>query len=153
MNRRAMMVMLCAAVSSAVAQQPAAPKPAVPKYKNSALSLDVRVADLLSRMTLEEKFWQLWMVPGDLDSNTKIYEHGVYGLQVRERGVPTPERDPGAAARRMAERLNSIQRFFIEKTRLGIPIIPFEEAVHGLYGNGPTMFPASIGFPPASPSS
>ncbi len=144
--RRALLVALCVAASSTSAsQQVPAPKRAVPKYKNTTLSLDVRVADLLSRMTLEEKFWQLWMVPGDLDSNTKIYEHGVYGLQVRERGTPTPERDPGAAARRMAEKLNSIQRFFVEKTRLGIPIIPFEEAVHGLYGNGGTMFPAAIG--------
>ena len=37
-------------------------------------------------MTLEEKFWQLWMVPGDLESGTTVYEHGVFGLQVRERG-------------------------------------------------------------------
>src|ERR1019366_1681306 len=44
----------------------------------------------------------------------------------------------------MAQKLNSIQRYFIERTRLGIPIIPFEEAVHGLYGNGATMFPAAI---------
>jgi beta-glucosidase len=120
-------------------------QPAKPGYKNAKLSVDVRVADLLSRMTLEEKFWQLWMVPGDLDSNAQVYEHGVYGLQVREHGVLTPERDPGAAARRMAQKLNSIQRFFVEKTRLGIPIIPFEEAVHGLYGNGTTMYPAAIG--------
>jgi beta-glucosidase len=145
MTFRALLLWLCVAVTSAAAQQPATRKLAVPRYKNADLSVDARVADLLSRMTQEEKFWQLWMVPGDLDSNTKIYEHGVYGLQVRERGVPTPERDPAAAARRMAEKLNSIQRFFMEKTRLGIPIIPFEEAVHGLYGNGTTMFPAAIG--------
>ena len=44
----------------------------------------------------------------------------------------------------MAEKLNSIQRYFVERTRLGIPIIPFEEAVHGLYGTGATMFPAAI---------
>ena len=141
MKRSALMLALCgAALSSAAAQQ--AP---VPKYRNAALKVDARVADLLSRMTVEEKFWQLWMVPGDLDSSTKVYEHGIFGLQVRERGVPTPERDPAAASRRMAEKLNAIQRFFVEKTRLGIPIIPFEEAVHGLYGNGATMFPAAIG--------
>jgi beta-glucosidase len=152
MRCRTLLLALCVATSGVVtAQQPAAARPATatktaaPRYKNRDLSVDVRVADLLSRMTQEEKFWQLWMVPGDLDSNSKIYEHGVYGLQVRERGVPTPERDPGAAAQRMAEKLNSIQRFFVEKTRLGIPIIPFEEGVHGLYGNGTTMFPAAIG--------
>jgi beta-glucosidase len=140
-NRRGLLLALSAVAFSASSAQ----QRTIPKYKNAALTVDVRVADLLSRMTIEEKFWQLWMVPGDLDSNTKVYEHGVFGLQVREHGVPTPERDPAAAARRMAEKLNSVQRFFTEKTRLGIPIIPFEEAVHGVYGNGATMFPAAIG--------
>ena len=141
MKRRGLLLALCVtAFSAAAAQQSQAPK-----YKNAALKIDARVADLLSRMTVEEKFWQLWMVPGDLDSNTKVYEHGIFGLQVREHGAPAPEHDPAAAARRMAEKLNSIQRFFVENTRLGIPIIPFEEAVHGLYGNGATMFPAAIG--------
>jgi len=95
-------------------------------------------------MTPEEKFWQLWMVPGDLDSGSTIYKHGAFGLQVREHG-DGPVADPGAAARRMAEKLNAMQRFFIDSTRLGIPIIPFEEAVHGLYGRGATVFPAAIG--------
>ncbi|HEV8410454.1 MAG TPA: glycoside hydrolase family 3 N-terminal domain-containing protein, partial [Gemmatimonadaceae bacterium] len=144
MRLRVITILAMAGVAAG-AQQPAPRPPAAPRYKNSALGIDARVRDLLARMTAEEKFWQLWMVPGDLDSNAKIYEHGVFGLQVRERGVPTPERDPAAAARRMADRLNSIQRFFVEKTRLGIPIIPIEEAVHGLYGNGGTMFPAAIG--------
>jgi beta-glucosidase len=95
-------------------------------------------------MTVEEKFWQLWMVPGDLDSGTTVYKHGVFGLQVRERGDGMPERDPAVAARRMAEKLNAMQHFFADSTRLGIPVIPFEEAVHGLYGRGATAFPAAI---------
>ncbi len=119
-------------------------KAAVLPYNNAALSTDVRVRDLVGRMTLEEKFWQLWMVPGDLDSGTTVYQHGVFGLQVREHGEPKPGDTPSAAARRMAEKLNSIQRFFMQKTRLGIPIIPFEEGVHGLYGVGATAFPAAI---------
>jgi beta-glucosidase len=78
-----------------------------PPYKNPALSTAVRVRDLLARMTPEEKFWQLWMVPGDLDSGTAVYKHGVFGLQVREHGDDGLERDPGAAARRMAVKLNA----------------------------------------------
>lgn len=114
-----------------------------PAYKNAALPAAARVRDLLGRMTLEEKFWQLWMVPGDLDSGSTIYKHGVFGLQVREHG-DSAITNAGAAARRMALKLNAIQRFFVDSTRLGIPIIPFEEAVHGLYGKGATSFPAAI---------
>ena len=124
-----------------------APRRGGPAYKNAALPVEARVADLLGRMTLEEKFWQLWMVPGDLDSNTKVYEHGVSGCRCVSTACRRRNAIPPRPRARMAEKLNSIQRFFVERTRLGIPIIPFEEAVHGLYGNGATMFPAAIGSP------
>ena len=48
------------------------------------------------------------------------------------------------SARAHAERLNTIQRYFVERTRLGIPIIPFEEAAHGLLADGATAFPQAI---------
>ncbi|MCK7478126.1 MAG: glycoside hydrolase family 3 protein [Candidatus Moduliflexus flocculans] len=60
---------------------------------------------------------------------------GVFGLQVRS----------AADARGAAEKLNAIQKFFIEGTRLGIPIVPFEEALHGLVAPGATAFPQAIG--------
>lgn len=88
-------------------------------------------------MTVEEKFWQLYMSPGDLGDSTHDWSRGAFGLQVR---VP---RD--STARLQAERLNAIQRYFVERTRLGIPIIPFEEAVHGLLSSDATAFPAAIG--------
>jgi len=124
--------------------------PSTLPYRDSRLPASERVRDLLSRMTLEEKFWQLYMIPGDLDDPANDYAHGIFGLQIstapRTRGadgsradVPAPE-----VARRHAERINAIQRFFVEKTRLGIPIIPFEEAVHGLAKEGATMFPQAI---------
>jgi beta-glucosidase len=75
------------------------------------------------------------MIPGDLDNPANDYSHGIFGLQIR--GART--------AREHADRINTIQRYFVEKTRLGIPIIPFEEAVHGLAWDGGTMFPAAIG--------
>ena len=68
----------------------AAPRSEGAAYKNSALPVDARVRDLLARMTQEEKFWQLWMVPGDLDSGSTVYQHGVFGLQVRERSDAAP---------------------------------------------------------------
>src|SRR5688572_24671984 len=109
--------------------------PALPPYKVASLPVAERVRDLLGRMTLEEKFWQLFMIPGDLDDPAHDYSKGIFGLQIRSSGT----------ARAHAVRINAIQRFFVEKTRLGIPIIPFEEAVHGLAQPGATMFPQAIG--------
>ena len=113
-------------------------QPTTSLYKDAAAPVDARVRDLVGRMTLDEKFWQLFMIPGDLDDSTHDYSNGVFGLQIR---FKTPS---GVnAARAHANRINAIQRYFVERTRLGIPIIPFEEAVHGLPRDGATMFPAT----------
>ena len=53
------------------------------RYRDSTASVDERVRDLLGRMTLDEKFWQLFMIPGDLDDSTHDYRSGIFGLQVR----------------------------------------------------------------------
>lgn len=92
--------------------------------------------DLLGRMILEEKFWQLFMMPGDLSDSAHDYSHGLFGLQVAAR--------PGESAQAHARRINAIQRYFVERTRLGIPIMPFDEAVHGLVEPGATVFPQAI---------
>jgi beta-glucosidase len=123
----------------------------VPPCRDARLPTRERVSDLLSRMTLEEKFWQLYMIPGDLDDPALDYSRGVFGLQISEaprgesRGEAGPLPTPRDAARRHAGRINAIQRYFVEKTRLGIPIIPFEEALHGLAKAGATAFPQAIG--------
>jgi beta-glucosidase len=112
---------------------------ALPPYRDARLSVGQRVGDLLSRMTPEEKFWQLFMIPGDLDDPAQDYSRGIFGLQ-----VTAPHDTAGGSARADAERVNAIQRWFVERTRLGVPIIPFEEAVHGLARAGATVFPAAI---------
>jgi beta-glucosidase len=119
-----------AALGAVAAQTP-------PPYRDSSRSIDERVRDLVGRMTLEEKFWQLYMSPGDLDDPAHDYSNGAFGLQIGAR--------PGAApARAHAERINSIQRYFVERTRLGVPILPFDEALHGLMREGATVFPQAI---------
>lgn len=109
-------------------------------YKNPALPVADRVKDLVGRMTLEEKFWQLYMIPGDLSDPSHDYSHGVFGLQ-----IAAPDPDAPEVARRHTETINAIQRYFVERTRLGIPILVFEEALHGLKAPGATMFPQAIG--------
>jgi beta-glucosidase len=120
-------------------------------YKDASRPVEERVQDLLSRMTPEEKFRQLFMIPGDLGDDKSQYHSGLFGFQVNTVG------QDGAAAGQMlhyaagtnayetAVKINELQRFFAEETRLGIPIIPFDEALHGLVRSGATAFPQAIG--------
>ena len=120
-------------------------------YKNPSLPIEDRVKDLLNRMTIEEKFWQLFMIPGEIKKDDgEKYKNGIFGFQV------SAESKNGEAAQQMlnynssedalllAKKINSIQKYFIEKSRLGIPIIAFDEALHGLVRSGATPFPQSI---------
>ncbi len=126
------------------------PKEPTTDYRNKDLSIEKRVEDLLSRMTLEEKFWQLYMIPGDLKDGKGKYKNGIFGLQVSTKGKSGGDADQMldyhsfGSARSMVEKINSIQKFFVEETRLGIPIIPFDEALHGLIREGATAYPQSI---------
>ena len=122
----------------------------IPPYKNPALPVDERVKDLLGRMTIEEKFWQTYMMPGELDKGKDRFSHGIFGFQVSTIGTSNPELkqllqyNPKLTAKEMAKKINEIQRYFVEETRLGIPIIAFDEALHGLIRGGATAFPQSI---------
>lgn len=120
-------------------------------YKNTSLPVEERVRDLLSRMTPEEKFWQLFMIPGDLGDDKEKYLSGIFGFQVNTVGQEAGatgqmlQYNEGQSSFETALKINEIQRFFIEETRLGIPIIPFDEALHGLVRSGATAFPQAIG--------
>jgi beta-glucosidase len=142
--RRARSILVVGLLSVSTARAAAAQ--ATPPYRDARLPTADRVRDLLGRMTLEEKFWQLFMIPGDLDDPSHDYSHGVFGLQISPSPAAKrmPNEPPGSAARRHAARIDSIQRYFVERTRLGIPIIPFEEALHGFVRDGGTMFPQAL---------
>ena len=119
-------------------------------YKDPKVPVEDRVKDLLSRMTQEEKFWQMFMIPGDLSKDKEKYKTGIFGFQVSTVGQNGNAAGQmlsyaaGASAIETAEMVNEMQHFFIEKSRLGIPIIPFDEALHGLVRRGATAFPQSI---------
>jgi beta-glucosidase len=104
-------------------------------YRDSAAPVETRVQDLLSRMTPDEKFWQLFMIAGDFRGDIARYRDGLFGLQVT---ADVDSINP-------VERINTIQRHFVKDTRLGIPIIFFAEALHGLVQSDATIFPQAIG--------
>jgi beta-glucosidase len=124
----------------------------VPVYKDPGQPIAKRVSDLLSRMTIEEKFWQLFMIPGDIPAGDEDkYRNGIFGFQV---SAASKKGDAGAQmldygvsdnAKALAEKINRIQKYLIGGSRLGIPMIAFDEALHGLVRGGATVFPQAIG--------
>ena len=124
-----------AALALAAAAQGGVRPLAAQLYRDDGVPLEIRVQDLLARMTPQEKFWQLFMLAGGLDGDLNRYEHGAFGFQV---GLGDEDGDASARA-------DEIQRHFVERTRLGIPVIFFAEALHGLVQRGATVFPQAIG--------
>lgn len=118
-------------------------------YKDPSKETAIRVQDLLSRMTWEEKCYQLFMVPGDTNLLHGQLSKGIFGLQVSAQaagdaagqGLHYQTTHPATV---QMERLNAIQKYCVEETRLGIPMLPFDEALHGLVRNGASAFPQSI---------
>src|SRR5579872_5782612 len=129
-------------------------------YRNSTLPPGQRVKDLLKRMTLQEKAAQMMGVwqqkaqllvdeRGNFDEAKarKAFRKG-HGLgQVGRPSDAGGARDSAdnRTARTMAELTNAIQRFFVENSRLGIPVIFHEECLHGHAAIGATSFPQPIG--------
>jgi len=115
---------------------------ATPAYKNPRLPIEQRVADLLSRMTIEEKCAELYPnYPADIIDTTGTYtkETGLKALREMFEDTSKLTSYDGAILR------NAIQRWRIEKTRLGIPEIMMGEALHGFMSYGATSFPQALG--------
>jgi len=120
-----------------------------PKYKNPELNIETRVEDLLARMTLEEKVGQMLSgVPVEqvrddvytnelcMESAKRMVDEGIgqIGVIVRH-----------ASPRKGSEMANELQRYALEDSRLGIPVMIQDECVHGCKSRASTMFPMSIG--------
>lgn len=124
------------------------------KYKDAALPVKERVEDLVHRMTLEEKIAQLI---GD------IFPYGKknFPVQINEKGeliksekyVNTIKHGLGGIAyinfslepEESVQFTNALQKDAIENTRLGIPLLIFEECIYGQISEGSTRFPFPIG--------
>jgi beta-glucosidase len=118
-----------------------------PNYQNPALPAARRVEDLLSRMTLEEKVAQMlciWNAKRPITDAQGRFDPARAPKWFRV-GIGRMERpSDGHGARAEAEFTNAIQRWVKENTRLGIPVIFHEEALHGLQGAEATSFPQAI---------
>jgi beta-glucosidase len=118
-----------------------------PAYRDAALSVEERVADLLGRMTRDEKLAQLGSVWAFELTDGGEYDHArgrarlANGMGQITRAAGATNLEPGGAARLA----NEIQRFLVEETRLGIPAIVHEECLHGILGRGRVCFPQAIG--------
>lgn len=130
-------------------------------YKRSDEPIPKRVSDLLSQMTLEEKAAQMmcvWQEKAtrlldskgnfDLQKAKAAFKsgHGIgqVGRPSDAGSAPATPAD-GKDARGMAELTNAIQKFFIEHSRLGIPVIFHEECLHGHAAKHGTSFCQPIG--------
>jgi hypothetical protein len=122
-------------------------------YQDARQRSAKRVKDLMARMTLEEKAAQMmcvWQSKAetmldaegnfDLKKAKKSFRHGRGLGQV---GRPS-DAGGGKDARGMAELTNAIQKFFLENSRLGIPVMFHEECLHGHAAPAGTSFPQPI---------
>jgi beta-glucosidase len=115
-----------------------------PRYRDASLSIEDRVADLLPRMTLEEKVDQIatgWENRMEIIDPTGTYtSEEARKIILNEWGA-----EMKVTARQYANLRNGVQRYQREKTRLGIPVLFYSESLHGLMENGSTSFPQALG--------
>lgn len=135
-------------------------KSTLPLYKNAKAPVESRIKDLLSRMTVEEKVGQIsmplgWPMYNKNGNEVEVSEAFKKSLKESYTGMlwATLRADPwtkktlanGLNPELAAKATNAIQKYAVENTRLGIPILISEEAPHGHMAIGTTVFPTSIG--------
>lgn len=114
-------------------------------YRNAQLPVSQRVADLLSRMTLNEKIRQLDMWSGGEVAN--IVNHDTNSFSAEKVAEVIDSTGIGSIHDfypMSASEVNKIQRYALTHTRLGIPVLFIEEGLHGYNGAGATYFPVPL---------
>lgn len=122
-------------------------------YKDSTLSPEVRAADLLVRMTLEEKVAQIDIMRG-VEYAYEASKMGYFNCTVEKDDSFDMEKLREAVGTRgigyvhdiysVPAIKNQVQKFLVEETRLGIPCIFTAEALHGVSFAGASIFPVPL---------
>jgi beta-glucosidase len=126
----------------------------LPMYKNPVLTADQRVADLVGRMTLEEKVRQLDMYSGceslidkktqTIDNHTHAKPNAIFDPNFAEKNLGSLGAGSIHDLYPSPQLYNKIQSWIIEHNRLGIPALFIEEGLHGYMGTNETAFPQSV---------
>jgi beta-glucosidase len=131
-----------------------------PFYKNAKLPVEQRIQDLISRMTLEEKVgqisvllgWEMYdkkgneVLAGDKFKQAQKEQYtGMLWATLRADPWTQKTLKTGLNPELSAKATNALQKYVIENTRLGIPMLFAEECPHGHMAIGTTVFPTSIG--------
>jgi len=133
---------------------------AAPLYRDANAPIEARVNDLLARMTLEEKLAQIittWQskrqIYGpnqsfDAAAAARVFPNGIgqMGRPSDRAGAPgIPRANRWRDARETVAFTNAVQRWAVDDTRLGIPVLFHEEGLHGYQTQDATNFPQAIG--------
>lgn len=124
-------------------------------YENPKAPLEDRVQDLLSQMTLEEKTCQMAILYGSgrvlkdaLPQNnwkTEVWKDGIGNIDEEHNGLGAFKSEYSFPYAKHVNAKHTIQRWFVEKTRLGIPVDFTNEGIRGLCHDRATYFPAQCG--------
>ena len=129
-------------------------------YEDPAATLDARIENLLQQMTLEERTCQMVTLYGykrvlkdDLPTpewKQMLWKDGIGAIDehlngFQQWGLPPSDNENVWPASRHAWALNEIQRFFVEDTRLGIPVDFTNEGIRGVESYKATNFPTQLG--------
>ena len=161
MKRLIELLMALAVITSAAMAQAASPKKSSidRRYKDASLPVDERVDILLEQMTLNEKVgqllcplgWPMYERVGDKVEVSQLFkdrmaQQPLGSLWAVLRADPWTRKTlaNGLNPRLAAEALNKIQKYAVENTRLGIPILIAEECPHGHMAIGTTVFPTAL---------
>ncbi len=128
-------------------------------YWDASLPVEQRVADLMARMTIEEKMAQMistWTNKAEVQDDDTFFDAakaserypdgiGFFTRPADQGGPGSPRVTPFRSIEESIRYINEVQRWAREETRLGIPVLAHEESLHGFAARDATSFPQSIG--------